>query len=120
MNQQSVFDQIVAHARKQGKRSQFPKDDVFPETCAYRANDGSKCLVGCLIQDQYYSDELENQTVDTEIVAKAIESSLQTKLDNSDISLLERVQTIHDEVSPKFWHSHLAELGRKFGLKMPE
>jgi hypothetical protein len=43
---QEVFDQVVNHLRKQGKRSMNNGDQ-----CVYLSEDGSKCAAGCFVDD---------------------------------------------------------------------
>ena len=60
---QEVFDYIVSHLLKQGKRSYgaYP-DDTRTEGCLYRGPDNLKCAAGCLIPDDLYSKELEGDS----------------------------------------------------------
>ena len=53
MIRQEIFDKVLAHLREQGKAA------VDGGKCKYRATDGSKCAVGCLIPDARYYSELE-------------------------------------------------------------
>lgn len=53
MNAQDVFDVVVTHLYRQGRRA------TSNEVCVYRADDGSSCAVGCLIPDEAYTPDLE-------------------------------------------------------------
>lgn len=55
---QDVFDRVVTHLRTQGKRAY---SDLFG--CMYRAPDGTKCAVGCLIPDEVYNKTWEGMGV---------------------------------------------------------
>ena len=46
MTKQQAFDKMVAHLASQGKRC------MKHGRCAYRADDGTKCVVGCMISDE--------------------------------------------------------------------
>lgn len=54
MSLQNELNQIVAFMRKQGKPAMGPpRDDGKAPVCKYRAEDGSKCAVGCRISDEF-------------------------------------------------------------------
>lgn len=53
MTMQQMFDVMVSHMKAQGHKA------VSNGRCAYRGDDGSKCAVGALIKDEYYSEGIE-------------------------------------------------------------
>ena len=61
--QQGTFDTVLAHARKQGKKSLAHNDQ---SSCLYRNEDGLMCFVGVLIPDDRYQETMENQTANYE------------------------------------------------------
>jgi len=75
---------------EQGEQSQFYND------CMYRGPDGLKCAVGFLITDKYYDSSFEQEATDAPQVVMALEDSLDIRLDESDIELLNSMQDIHD------------------------
>ena len=61
MNQQELFDVVVAHARKQGKKStQTGRTDG---RCLYRGPDNLKCFMGTLIEDSEYHHVWEGMDI---------------------------------------------------------
>ena len=54
-NIQETFDEVANHLIQQGKQSQ---SDIF-HGCAYRSKDGLACAVGCLIDDKFYTEDIE-------------------------------------------------------------
>jgi hypothetical protein len=57
-NKQDIFDEVLAHLRKQGQKSVFDS-----KTCAYRNGAGLKCPIGYLIPAGSYSSKIEGTTV---------------------------------------------------------
>jgi hypothetical protein len=55
---QQVFDQVVKHLLKQGKRAYQEG-----KGCRYRTDDGLKCAVGCLLPDAAYTPDMEGGLV---------------------------------------------------------
>lgn len=67
-SKQKVFDYIIKHLRKQNAKSLLPRDltkDTFGPSCAYKGMGDMKCAVGCLIEDEEYTDEIERVSIDT-------------------------------------------------------
>ena len=59
--EQQVFDQVVAHLRKQGAKAKGSTGG-FSTSCVYRNDAGLKCAAGCLIGDDEYNKCMENKT----------------------------------------------------------
>lgn len=59
LNNQTAFDTIIRHLRKQGRPAVNEEG-----TCMYRTHIGLSCAVGCLIPDSEYAPEFEEQTID--------------------------------------------------------
>jgi hypothetical protein len=57
MTEQEIFDTVVRHLKKQGRRA------VDRGQCVYRHPEGLKCAVGCLISDAEYYPRMEGQPV---------------------------------------------------------
>src|SRR5687768_12272381 len=55
MDRQTIFDTVVRHLGQQGA----PAVDEF-HNCVYRAPDGKKCAVGCLIPDELYQRGMDH------------------------------------------------------------
>jgi hypothetical protein len=108
-----VFNYVKQHLLNQNEKSVDP----WSLSCYYRAQkeDGKvlMCAVGCLIDDNYYSDEFENSSPSDLRVKQAIESSITNW--NYNVSLLSELQNIHDEYEPDQWSLKLEYLESYFG-----
>ena len=108
-----VFNYVKQHLLNQNEKSVDP----WSLSCYYRAQkeDGKvlMCAVGCLIDDNYYSDEFENSSPSDLRVKQAIESSITNW--NYNVSLLSELQNIHDEYEPDQWSLKLESLESYFG-----
>ena len=107
-----VFNYVKQHLLNQNEKSVDP----WSLSCYYRAQkeDGKvlMCAVGCLIDDNYYSDEFENSSPGDLRVKRAIESSITNW--NYNVSLLSELQNIHDEYEPDNWSLKLEYLESYF------
>lgn len=90
---QETYDTIVAHLRKQGRKA---TDDHG--MCCYRADDGLKCAVGCLIPDDLYDEGMEAMSV----VGSPIYEIVCVRLDH-DLQLCGDMQDVHDEWEVERW-----------------
>ena len=115
---QQVFDQVVAHLRKQGERSYAPlKGNELARRCAYRGEGGLKCAAGCFIADDEYDPEMEN------IQWRSLADGVLTpgdhrliKVPRAHDDLIRSLQVIHDHSKPEDWENRLAMLALKEGL----
>ena len=128
MNTQEIFNAIVTHLIRQGARATPPTLPPSPQrdtpSCMYHAADGKRCAVGCLIDDEHYSGELEGWGVDgsepgSSCVRQAIAASIGRELQADEVELLGRLQGIHDGHNPCEWLLELRELARESGLALP-
>lgn len=107
-----VFNYVKEHLLKQNEKSLDP----WSLSCYYRAQkengDVLMCAVGCLIDDNYYSDEFENSSPSDIRVRAAIEKSIINWGYNVD--LLSELQNIHDEYDPDNWSLRLEYLESYF------
>lgn len=101
---QQVFDQIVDHLRKQGRKSRNESSG----SCLYRYGD-LKCAAGCLISDDEYSTELEFTTW-TDLCEEG-------KAPGYHRTLIKRMQEIHDQSSEELWEDRFEGLASYFKLK---
>jgi hypothetical protein len=96
-----VFNYVKEHLLNQNQRSLDP----WSLQCQYRSQteDGKvlMCAVGCLIDEDLYSEKIENLSASNEDVMKAIRGSITTWKVNSD--MLGELQNIHDEYEPDSW-----------------
>lgn len=105
---QEVFDRVVRHLRKQGKKSLLTNGVIA--TCAYRAPDGSKCAVGCLIPDHAYTSLIEHSAV------MAIAGFLEGLGLKQNLSILNDLQAIHDITPIEDWESAWYILAQKYKI----
>jgi hypothetical protein len=126
-----IFAHVVAHLKSQGKKAKEG------EMCKYRTSDGLKCAVGCLIDDDRYSQDMEGLVVTGDIVLKAIGTTidelrqdrrlLSTTYNLDDIyeysnldtiavrvSMIMKLQSIHDASSEREWPRALLRCGVSF------
>jgi hypothetical protein len=95
MAKQEIFNRVVTHLFAQGKAAIDAKG-----TCSYRAPDGCKCAVGCLLPDEHYRPSMEGEITDSNYVrAPLMAAGLIDSLHDSDsnIQLLRQLQRAHDE-----------------------
>ena len=108
-----VFNYVKQHLLNQNEKSLDP----HTLSCFYRAQneDGKSlmCAVGCLIDDNFYSEKLENCSPNDTEVRRAVENSMSNWEYN--VSLLSELQNIHDEYEPDQWSLKLEYLESYFG-----
>lgn len=119
MDQQEVFNKVYRHLLTQGERSEstFTVDGIDRPGCAYRGDEGRKCAIGCLIDDDRYTPELETRGAGHPLVEDALGYSL---LSHDDRCLLKRLQDVHDCRNPASWAASLKGISETFGLTVPE
>ena len=107
-----VFNYVKEHLLNQNQRSLDP----WSLQCQYRSQteDGKvlMCAVGCLIDEDFYSEKIENLSASNEDVMKAIRGSITNWKVNSD--MLGELQNIHDEYEPDNWSLKLEYLESYF------
>lgn len=85
MERQEIFDAVVDHLVKQGRRASTE------DSCLYRTDDGLKCAVGFLISDEEYQEEMEGKAV-TELAGLEM---LPKRL-LPEVHFLSELQSLHD------------------------
>lgn len=98
-----VFDYISLFLINQNEKSY--SDDLNP-TCAYRGGHGMKCAIGCLIEDRFYHETLENNTPYDVSVKNALMLSVPNYKVNE--KFLAQMQYVHDEIGIEFWEAQLS------------
>lgn len=114
LTRQQIFDKVATHLLTQNKRAML-EDTRYG--CAYRAPDGCKCAIGCLIPDELYPRFAEYER----ICAGAIPVELFAEINidkNADTSLIARLQHVHDDlaVEPSAWKNSLKALAYNYQL----
>jgi hypothetical protein len=113
-SEQEIFDTVALHLIKQGKQS-IDADG----NCLFRGPNGLKCAVGCLIPDEVYRPEMEDESV----------SDLMCNYDalnflNPNALLLSKLQSAHDREHPEYqtWMDavilHLRKIAEKYNLSV--
>lgn len=128
MNKQEIFDKVCAHLLAQKGKAVGEFD-----ACLYRASDGRKCAVGCLIEDEYYSPAIEGVSVpytkqvpQNYALSKEIQSRIELlfhALEASGIPeatwpLVKELQQVHDYYNSCNWYKQLKQVGANHGLEM--
>jgi predicted Fe-S protein YdhL (DUF1289 family) len=111
---QSVFDFVLAHLRKQNKAALAP--DGY--RCVYKNGD-LKCAVGCLIPDRQYDKSIEGSAV----VEGSLIGNLLSRLGYKNLPLLSAMQEVHDNWgADRPWGAgedkEFNDIAIVFGLKM--
>lgn len=91
---QTIFDRVVKHLYKQNKKASNRYG-----TCLYRAPNGLKCAVGCLITDKNYAPWLDSGgsiSVSSTHVLKVVKNSLRRPFSDRTPGLLRALQHLHD------------------------
>ena len=105
---QEIYDTVVQHLFAQGKPAfgYYSEEKTVGESgCAYRTGE-LKCAVGCLIPDDVYRRDMENQSV------KSLVDHSEFKVPSyfgEHIPLLNTLQTVHD--NRLHWDYHNPEKG---------
>ncbi len=105
-DKRKIFNTVKNHLLRQNKRSVNWTGDV----CAYRGDNGLKCAVGCLISNKAYHKELEGQIVTEKWVKFALIESGIPADDDEVLSMLGKLQRIHDTVQIYNWPGVLKDL----------
>lgn len=119
LTKQEIFDKVRAHLLAQGAKSQDGAGE-----CRYRAKDGLKCALGCLITDDAYDPKIEGdapvvEAERTNAREKRLISVLERSgipTDDDAIDFLRALQGIHDDSEPYQWPAKLTLLAVDQGL----
>lgn len=112
MTNQEAFEKMVIHLRKQGARATFVPGTGL-SSCMYRAPNGFRCAVGCLIPDDEYRPWFEGAGV-TKVVNDV------PSLASVSRNLLAAMQAVHDNHEVTAWEAQFSEVAEDYGLKLPE
>ena len=124
MTPQKIFNTVINHLYTQKKKSFSFSNNV----CQYKTSEGLKCAIGCLIPDEIYIKEMDEDSWIIKKFSRRFESlSYFTEGNNTD--LLDRLQKIHDEASTsddrvtfllKDLAAELNKVAKEFNLVLPE
>ena len=99
---EGVFEFVKQHLLTQGQKSESIT------SCFYKKSNGLSCAIGCLIENEFYNDDLEFKNGDNPIVIDALTKSLPNWIINKNMLL--DLQLIHDEYEVEEWECKLQEL----------
>jgi hypothetical protein len=102
---QEVFEQGAKHLLTQNCQSVSEHDGA----CAYRGENGLKCVGGCFISDDEYKPEFEGEDW--------ISVCLLTNTNKHEV-LIKRLQEIHDLCDVDVWLKELIQLGKDSALNL--
>jgi len=99
---EGVFEFVKQHLLTQGQKSEGVS------SCFYKKNNGLSCAIGCLIENEFYNNDLEFKNGDNPIVIDAVTKSLPNWVINKNMLL--DLQVVHDEYEVEEWECKLQEL----------
>ena len=128
MTNQEIYDDVLAHLRKQGKAAVNTGGD-----CQYRGASGTSCAVGCLIPDELYDPLIEGLSVvplvkatmpeDRKHQAQALRpvlARIKNHIGAKHLPLLCELQDAHDldlfDSGLVAWEKEMHRIARDFGL----
>lgn len=102
---QELFDKVATHLLTQNKKAKSAAGH-----CVYRAPDGRKCAVGCLIPDEEYRPSIEGNGAGF-LIRSGLVPSLEALL--SHLGLVEQLQFVHDRSYVQDWRAELHGVARE-------
>lgn len=112
MTLQQIFNHVANHLLVQNKTSQQRRTGY----CRYRGAGGTMCAVGCLIDDAYYTHDLEGRTAIHPDVLAAVRESIGSPLPKRADDLLMHLQHVHDVHSVADWPDMLRDTAKTYNL----
>ena len=117
---QYLFDRIVRHLRTQ-QRKALRSDG---KSCSYLSPNGDRCAVGCLIEPEHYTPEVEGRGIHFTLLQIVLLKSLPW-LRASEFrqapalipSLLNRMQEVHDDEELDNWEYCWESIAERHSLK---
>jgi hypothetical protein len=107
LTKRELFEKCAAHLLRQGERSIVGSACRPSIPSAYRGNGELQCPIGVLIAPVFYSADLEGQSVSRPDVQLAVERSIGRALAKDEITMLKKVQKIHDNRLPQEWPAQI-------------
>lgn len=116
MNKQEIFDKVKTHLLRQGKKSlgTVRSEGRVPR---YKNDEGLTCAIGCLLDSDAYSEELEGRSVSEPMVEEALRKSGVVPEHVDDYTLLRELQKVHDISPPEWWERKLWDVAQNFDLE---
>lgn len=112
LTDKNIFRKVQKHLLRQNQKS------ARWNSCLFRLEKDGKhlrCAVGCLIHKRHYDKSLENSTANQDDVRDAIKASNPNwKMTDRSVTMLNRLQWIHDAKDTDEWARCLKETSREF------
>ena len=107
MTAQRIFNTVADHLLTQNRKAlKFTQ-------CVYKAANGNRCAVGCLIKPKYYRKRMEEGFA----INGLVQEFTLPKYFNTNKVLLGKLQDIHDDAPPSDWLGRLEYLAIERNLK---
>jgi hypothetical protein len=85
-------------------------------SCQYRAPDGKKCAVGCLIPKRLYTSSIEGLPADSSTLIPIYKK---LGINSSNLAFLHSLQWVHDNNAESDWKDKLRVIAKEHHLKIP-
>lgn len=123
-----IFNKVAVHLLTQREQC------ILEHSCKYRGPRGTKCAVGCVIGDEFYSDSLEGLGISSsqgdgerrDAVRLAVEKSIGRELTRSEMGMLRELQRLHDNSDGvagslvEYWIEDLPRIAGSFGITISD
>jgi len=106
---QEIFSKVESHLLTQNQRSENELG------CRYRSNE-LMCAVGCLLNDDVYSTDIEGMCAHS-LPVSVLKTIIKDDEMETGINLLGELQDLHDIYTVERWRTKLDELAYEFKLK---
>lgn len=118
LSDQEIFTKVKNHLLTQNCKSYNPniKARDGNSQCLYRGPNGTKCALGCLINDAYYSPDFEQNNISEFREAMLASGIYIGATDCSTYRLLHELQCLHDFKYVENWPMHLELIAKEFDL----
>ncbi len=126
MTAQEIFDKVINHLLQQGGPA-LNYDYNNDYKCRYRADNGFKCAVGCLIPDDQYDSLMEERGIMIHYPPNDPLNTWVAKHYEPHRDLLSALQSLHDNIGMtdfgSKWQTEIwigaEDIADLFGLAMP-
>ena len=111
MNNQEIFNKVATHLLTQSDKALDEKGD-----CMYRGLNGTSCAAGCLIPDELYEPEMENESI-LNLANDFPDVKAYLRMHRRDtLRLIDRLQNVHDAEPVEYWYVALDATAADFDL----
>lgn len=108
---QELFDISAVGMLKQNKRSVNEHDE-----CQYHHTNGNRCAIGFIIPDNRYTEDIEDNNVDSAQVWFVLHQSQVDVQDENTMEFLKELQRVHDRTDVVDWPNELLCIAESFKL----